>query len=352
MAFIAIAGGVIAGGAAIGSAVIQNGAQNDAINAQKNALDSLQSLDIPGLENLASAQDLAKYKADFSAQVENDPAYAALRNNGAQGLLSLVNQDQSGTSTADTALKGLSSNINANSGANQSLISGLLSQASAELNAGATLPPEFQAELVRSGLENSGNSGLSIDGRGAAGTNIRTLLGSAGLQLQQQRQNQAINLGTTADNLQAQQQNALAELAQMSNSLSQAKAARAQTAVNAGNSTVPSIGLSGQDAANMSIANTNLANNKILGIGNLNAQKSLADGQMWSSILGSGTSMLTGALGGMGGMFGGAGGGITSGQAAAFNAGAGPVSKAGATNWNSYSTGSNGIGGILSGNLW
>jgi hypothetical protein len=352
MAVIGIAAAVIGIGAGVGSAVLSSNAKSDAIDAQKAALNGLRSLDVPSLTDTASKQDLAKYQADFAAQVANDPAYAALRTGGAANLNNLLTQDNSGTGLADTSLSKASTALSANSAPTASVISSLMDQAKQELAAGATLPPEFQAELVRSGLAAGGTAGTGTNGSGSSGTGIRTLLGSAGLQLQQQRQAQAESLSGAASNLQTQQQQALAELAQMSNTLSQSKAQRAGAAIAVGNATVPSIGLSGQDAVNLNIANTNLANNKTTAIGNLNAQGALNNGQMWSSILGSvggGVSSMGGSLSGLLGGSGGASG-LSTGQVGALNAGAGPVSGSYLANLGTQ--GNSTINGIQTGRLW
>jgi hypothetical protein len=311
MAFVAIAIGVGAVASVAGS-VISADAASSAADAQANALNSLQTLDISNLSSSASAADMTKYRAGFDAQAKTDPTYAALRTQGASGYLSTLTSDASGTSPADTALNKLGANIDATGKANQSVISQLLDQASKELAAGATLPPEFQQEMVRSGLEGAGGSGLSIDGRGAGGTGIRTLLGSAGIALQRQRQQDASGMLTTASSVNSQQQAALAELSQMSNQLTQSKATRAAGGMAVGNSTVPSIGLSGSDVANLNVANMNAKNNITMAQGQVAGQKDLAQGSMWSGVLnglGQG-AMGLGTLGGSG-YFGGGGGKTT-----------------------------------------
>jgi hypothetical protein len=292
-----VAAGIVGIGAGIGTSILQNDANQSALSAQQNALNQLKTLDIPTLEKMASDQDLAKYKADFDAQAKIDPNFAAMRTQGSQGILDALKLDASGKSLADTSLKGFSDAAGKNSAANQPIIDSLLAQAKQELSAGATLPPEFQAELVRSGLETNGQGGLNIDGRGAAGTNIRTLVGSAGLQLQAQRRQQAQSMTGTASALQTQQQNALAELSQLSNNLTNSKMNRGVTATTMGNATVPSIGLTGGDAVNMSIANTNLDNNRTQAIGNVNASRALSTGAMWTGILGAGTGGLGSMMG-------------------------------------------------------
>ena len=154
----------------------------------------------------------------------------------------------------------------------------------------------------------------NLNGNGATGSNTRRLLGIEGIKLQQQRAAEAEQLAGTASGLQTERQNALSNLLTLDNNLRAAKVQRGQTGAAVGTSSIPSIGLSGGDVVNMDIGNTNQRNAVILGKGNLQAQKQLANGEMWGKIIGAGTSLVGGALGGgFGGLAGGgagAGGGM------------------------------------------
>jgi len=90
----------------------------------------------------------------------------------------------------------------------------LIKAALKDLQAGATLPPELQAELMQSGLQQSsavtgGAAGSGPKGGGAASSILSRVLGSAGINLQQQRQAQAAQLLSSAGNLDAQRQQIL-----------------------------------------------------------------------------------------------------------------------------------------------
>src|ERR1039458_4025460 len=98
MAFVAIAIGVGAA-ASIAGSVISADSASSAADAQANALNNLQTLDISKLSDSASTADMTKYRAGFAAQASVDPNYAALRNTGATSYLSTLNSDASGTST-------------------------------------------------------------------------------------------------------------------------------------------------------------------------------------------------------------------------------------------------------------
>src|SRR5208282_5195570 len=147
MAFAAAIPAIVGAGASIGSADINNNAEQSAINDQINSINALQPYNISSLNSMASAQDLAKYQADFSAQAQYDPLFASLRSQGAQGVLGALASNANPNSIQNQSLAQLQTTTNANAAPTQSTISALLSAAQKELAGGATLPPAFQAEL-------------------------------------------------------------------------------------------------------------------------------------------------------------------------------------------------------------
>src|SRR5208282_5911744 len=252
MSFLGISD--VAGAAgSIASASVTEGAQQGAINAQTNALNQLQPLDISSLNGMASAQDLAKYQADFSAQAEYDPLFSAMRTGGASGVLGALASNANPQSTQNAELAKATTAANANIKPTQDTISTLLSAAQKELAGGATLPPSFQAELIRSGLASGGAAGTGVMGEGATGTGVRTLLGSAGQAYQAQQQGMATQAAGAASGLESQQEQALNELTQLSMNLNNQKAALAGGAASMGNATVPSIGLGGAQDVGLSM---------------------------------------------------------------------------------------------------
>ena len=205
MSLVAVAIGVgVAGTAA--SAYLSNSSQQKAIKAQEAGIAGEQGVNIPQVSELASQTDLQKYQAQFQAQASTDPAYAALRNQGAQGVLGALADQSNPNSVGNKGIASAAATVNQNTPLDQGAISDLISQARAELNAGATLPASFQAELVRSGLAAGGAAGTGVAGEGATGVGTRTLLGSAGIQLQQERAAQAEGELGSAQTLQAQQE--------------------------------------------------------------------------------------------------------------------------------------------------
>jgi hypothetical protein len=68
----------------------------------------------------------------------------------------------------------------------------------------------------------------------------------------------------------------------------------------------PTIGMGGEDLANIMVQNIRDYNSRMLAQGNISAARSLAKANMWGSIQGAESSaisnMMSGATGGMGGM--------------------------------------------------
>lgn len=290
MAFVATAIGAVT---SIGGAIIGADAKRKAANAMGDAINSMKPLDIEELKTLASDTDIERFKRQFEVQRENDPTFAALRDQGGAALLRGLIEDGAGTSSADTSYKAASEEAAKGRGETDLFIKDLLDRAKADLDAGATLPPEFQAELVKAGLESAGSQGLSIEGRGAAGSEIRRLLGSEGLALKERRETSArTNLGAAAT-LRENRMKALSELATLGSNLSTAKASRATSAAAVGSAAVPAIGLTGADAVKFSAANTDFENQRKLALGGVKGNKALNNGAMFSSILGSVGGALT-----------------------------------------------------------
>jgi hypothetical protein len=162
----------------------------------------------------------------------------------------------------------------------------LVKQAQQELDAGATLPPDVQAELVKAGLERSGMVTQSASGQGTGGQILRTILGTAGLQLKQQRQQQATGLLSAAQNLTNSRASILSNLFPNLNSTQLNNLTATSNAFNTANSALPSAGLSGSDIANIWLARVGATNQLAQNAANAGAAGALGQGQAWSGALG------------------------------------------------------------------
>lgn len=155
----------------------------------------------------------------------------------------------------------------------------LIDAALAELDAGATLPPDVQAELVGAGLERAGQTSGSASAEGFGGNILRKVLGTAGLELQAQRQQRAAALTTAAQDLEGKRQTILQNLFPSLANVQLAKLGGAQGALQTSAAMAPEAGLSGQNIANLWLARVGAANQLANQIAQVGAQGALGQAQ-------------------------------------------------------------------------
>lgn len=300
MSFGAIAIGAIAGtGLAVASSIMESKAQAKAARTRASGIAAVEEVDIDELKKLVEDTDLERYRKAFAAQAEIDPEFAKLRSEGAKQLLRVLSQDEEAARQYSPAIADLLKEVTSDERLSE-IVDMLYSRARQHLQEGARLPDDVQAEFVKAGLERAGGAGLNLDGRGATGSVVRQLLGTAGLQLQAQREQQALSAASTASELQNRRLAALQNLLSLDQSLRQARFGAAQTATALGTSALPSIGLSGADVGNVFLQNQQLANWRTVALADARAAEQLAKGSVVPSILGavsSGLGQLVGIYG-------------------------------------------------------
>lgn len=292
------AGGVIGAAGSVAGGLIAAGAQKDAIKAQEKALriqqKRLDDLDPNALAQQSTLQDIARRANSLLAQQQIDPALAAVRRVGAEQVLE---EAQRGPGQGDVLADTLFSEVRDQDPQIAALKDRLLQEAASELDAGATLPPDFQAELVRTGLERSGQAGLGVSGQGATGVGIRKLIGSEGLALKQARQNQAVKLAGAAQDIENARVNILAGIFPKLKDLQTAGLSKAQSVFATGESTVPTVGITGEDVVNIEL-NKAGAKNQLTGqAGDVAARGAVAQGQLINQLIGEGVSLATSTIG-------------------------------------------------------
>lgn len=295
---------------------------NKASAAQRDALTQMQNNITAGLsptqlQSIATAGDTqrAQQQRQLFQQMFPDLASAqfAAENSLRQqagGFGPQSAASQVGSAAAQEALGSM--------GATQQGQTQLIDAALAQLKQGATLPPDVEAQLVQAGLEQSGMVTQNASAQGIGGQQIRTLLGSAGLQLQMQRQQQAAGLLSQAQNLETQRQQVLQDLFPRlaTNQLQQASGAAG--VFNLGQSATPQAGLSGTQLANSWLQRIGALNQVIGQQGQVNAGQQLALGQLTGQQIGAAASALGSIAGfGLGGGAGGLLGGLGAGGGAA-----------------------------------
>src|SRR4029079_12447707 len=114
-------------------------------------------------------------------------------------------------------------------------------------------PPDFQAELLRAGIQQGAQSGVGTSGRTVGGLTSR-LLGSAGINLQNQRTAEATALTGAAQQLTDARQRILANIFPTVKATEDAAAGRATAGLGIAESLLPESGLTGQQAVDIEIA--------------------------------------------------------------------------------------------------
>jgi hypothetical protein len=272
-------------------------ASEDALHFQKQALAAqlkrLDNLDPNALANQATLQDIARRANALLAQQQVDPALAAVRRIGAEQI---VREAEQGSRSGDVLAEQLFQEVRTQDPKLAALKQQLLDEAKAELDAGATLPPEFQAELVRTGLERSGQAGFGTTGQGLGGVQLRKLIGSEGLALKQARQSQATQLAGAAQDIENARVNILGSVFPRLKDLATSNLSRAQSIFGTGESTVPGVGISGEDVVNINLTKAGAQNQIISQSADKMAQGAIAQGKMINQLIGAGTELATSTI--------------------------------------------------------
>lgn len=269
-------------------------AQKDALAEQEKIL--REKLDPAALNRLAQTMDRERAINRRKLQEEQDPELAKLRQLGKEQLLAEFSRDDNTRQSTQTANQLFRENITADPRM-EALKDSIINKAQADLDKGATLPPEYQAELIRSGLGIGAGAGVGVSRNQVGGVTSR-LLGSAGLQLEAQRTAEAQSLIGTANALTTSRANILSSIFPTIKATEDAKLARAAGAFQVGESTLPQAGLSGSDAVNLEIARRNAQVAARGQMGAINAQLATAAGNTnaaYAQIAGSVASGVVGA---------------------------------------------------------
>ena len=286
---------VVALAGAVGSAAAKGDAARKAANSRLDAIRAMEDI-IPGEENeLARNADTERFAGQLALQGALDPTVSKIREAGAQGVLDSLDTPQDANARA-LADKLAAENMEPDKGL-EALKDKLLADAQADLDRGAELSPDFQAELVRSGLEGAGAAGFKAAPTGGAARSARTLLGAAGVALKEQRRKAAVETAGTVSDLQTARAGILGRIVPTLTSLGDATAARAGKAFGMANEAMPEYGLSGTEMVNLDLARINQQNKKMAAIGGLNAEKAVAQGQMYSEMIGAGSDFAGSMLG-------------------------------------------------------
>lgn len=309
-----VAAVVVAAGAAA-SAVVSKNAADHAAKAQKKGVEQQNQLlnknmNPDKLNDLAERFDKDRARNRIEFQKEIDPELAALRQKGKEQLLEQANANPE-TRQSGLVAKELFNEVKEQDPRMQALKNSLIQRAQEDLDAGATLPPTFQAELVRAGLNTGSQAGVAID-KSTIGGGVARVLGAAGLQLQAQRTQEANQLAHSAQDITNARVNILATVFPKLRDLESVNRQDALVNFQVGDNTLPEVGLTGREAVNIQIAKTKAKGALLQKSADIKAQQAKDQGVYTSQLIGAGTSLVSGVLGAYSG---GAGGGNGTGSA-------------------------------------
>jgi hypothetical protein len=238
-----IVGGALNARAQVKAAKIQ-------AKALKAARDFLfKNLDPAVIAKAAADQDIAQAWQRRAFQEQFDPELAKQRE-ASQAMLSeqLAGigqgpaQDVAALATAE-AVSGSESM--------QEVKNRMIDAALTELNAGATLPPDVQAELVQAGLEKSGMVSGAASPRGIGGNILRQEIGQGAIKLQADRQARAMALASSAQQLDSARSAMLQSLFPNLQAMQAKDIGMTSGILQQSNALMPEVGLAGRDIAEL-----------------------------------------------------------------------------------------------------
>src|SRR6185436_7418143 len=282
-------GQVLGAGSSVVTGLIEKDAADRAYQTQKKGIQRQEALlkdeyDPNRINVLVNKYDKGFLQKRLELQKELDPELAQLRQQGKENLLQELGRDNSTRQSQQVANALFNENVKPNE-AQERLKDKLFSEANAELQAGATLPPELQAELERAGVSGAAGSGFAID-KNAIGGTVAHAIGSEAVRLKQLRQNQAVQLGQAASGLQDERARILQNIFPTVQTAEQVAAARGATAFAIGNENLPSGGLTGREAASFDIQGKEGGRQLVGQRFDAKAQKTLRDAAFLNNAIG------------------------------------------------------------------
>lgn len=285
----------------IAGAAISAKATKEATDAQIKALEKQRKfvyseLDPSRVGGEALAADRERAQNQLALQAVIDPELLRQRY-AAQAATSAQLQDLlGGEALADQVAAQATEEALAGAPRMQEAKAALIDAALQELHAGATLPPDVQAELVQSGLQKSGRVTGGAGGTGVGGQLLTTILGSAGLQLQKERQERAAGLLGQAQNLEQSRAGILGSLFPNLQSAGLSKLSAADTVFKTSAAAAPEAGLSGSSVANLWLARVGATNQLAQQAADVAARGGFAQAQILNQGIGQATGYAAKAL--------------------------------------------------------
>lgn len=272
----------------IAGASIQASALKDATQMQIDALqkqkDFVYSQLEPGSVNAQAGQaDIQRAQNQLALQAKIDPALLAQRYASEGAIAKTAGDLASGTAPADqvaaVAAKEGIAGVPGEDAAKKALVDAALK----ELSAGATLPPDVQNQIMQAGLEKTGQVTGTANASGVGGQVLKTLLGTAGINLKLQREQNASNLAQSAQQLESSRQQILGNLFPKLQEQQLKNISAQQGVLQQSNAMAPSVGLGGTDITNLWLARVGATNQLAQTQANAAATAGAQQGQIWGN---------------------------------------------------------------------
>lgn len=294
-----------AGGAIVAGAVTADGiksAERSQLAAIQKSLENVNAgMDPNTVSDIATTAGQKQAVSQLALQKLIDPSLAETRQVAGADILKSVQDINNPNSNSNLVAQAATDNaLNGFGGLDQGK-SALIQAALDQIKAGATLPPDVQAEFVKAGLERAGGATGAATGTGLGGNILRNVLGTAGLNLQMQRQSQAAGLLQQAGVLQQQKTNTLQTLFPSLAQTQLANLTGTSNALDLSNKMVPNTGLSATDTANLWLQRIGAQNALYTGKGTVEAQSKLGQAQAWAQAIGTAANSIGSMVGGTGG---------------------------------------------------
>lgn len=292
-----IVGGALQAAGTIAAAKINADAIKSIAKKQIEALEKQRKfvydeLDPDKLSAAALKADIARAHNRLALQKDTAPGLLALKGQAEQKISELVATLGAGSEAARVARQATEEAITGIKGM-PTAKELLVDTAIKELQAGATLPPDVQAELVKAGLEKTGMVTGAASPKGIGGNLLRRVIGTEAIKLQGERQQRASGLLGQAQNLEQSRQQLLQTLFPNLSNMQTQQLAAAGGALQLSDQIAPEAGLKGTDIANLWLARVGATNQLAQSAADASARAGLAVAQAWQPAFGAGTQFIS-----------------------------------------------------------
>ncbi len=279
----------------VAGAAIQANAMKDAMRMQIDALNKQREFVYKELEPgrigaEATAADVLRAKNRLALQGSVDPNLLAARYKSEQMILNQLGNIEQGA--GDQVAQLATEAAAATNPQIMALKDRLLDEAANYIEAGATLPPDVQAEIVKAGLERSGMVSGAASPKGLGGNIVREMVGERALALKNDRIARAAALTKGAQDLENSRTQILASVFPNLKNLQLGNLSATSGVLAQSNQLVPEAGLGGSDIANIWLARVGATNQLAQSAADAAARGAQGIGKAWGQGIGAATSAI------------------------------------------------------------